>query len=578
MRKFPLSILVFVLALIYYCLQACPTYYFWDSAELTAAVLGGGVPHPPGFPFFLTITKIWSWVMAAAGWLNIFAAFFGALGLGLWFAVLRRLLIKIDLVRDSSIASSISFFFTAILGLSFTYSIQSTRFEVYSLNFFGFALLLFLSLKTSRSYTRPVSWGLTFFIMTGLFLGVHNLTIALALPGLLMIMLHKHNPRPAYIWLGILISGGICAALYITIMHRAASNNPLNWGIPSNPKSLMNYILLKGFQTSTSRMTADHFVQQGRFLYEVYNRQFGFLGLLLIVPGIYYSIRHYRWPALPLFIIFVLNLLSVSLAENYFYANYDLHGYLMLSLAISTYFLGVTFLLLFRLLESRLSSTKTFLKYRWAYALTIFVIIIAFFIPTYDNFYAADLARINNAEKYSREFLQKAPPRSLVVTTSYNTYFCLLALQAKDLTMRNVTVINLYNLDHDWGRLQCDRLTGLKASNFVDRQSYYQNLLNVTSRIRPIYIEYDRSNSPIAPYLHPQGMGYLFAPKDPITAPQNDSGYIADAFSTPEIECYRTWILWFQNRAEYYARIKEDTLAVKCLGIVDSLAIKAAEL
>jgi hypothetical protein len=578
MRKFPLSILVFVPALVYFCLQACPTYYFWDSAELTAAVLGGGVPHPPGFPFFLILSSIWTLVMASAAWLNIFSAFFGALGLALWFIVLRRLLIKIDLVRDSSIASSISIILTIILGLTFSYSIQSTRFEVYTLNFCGFALLLFLSLKTSRSYMRPVSWGLLFFIIAGFFLGVHNLTIALALPGLLMLMLHKHNPKPAYIWLGLLVSFGICAALYITILHNAASNNPLNWGTPSNFTGLMNYVLLKGFQTSAGRMSLTHFIQQGRFLYEVFSRQYGLLGLVLIIPGLYYALRHYRWTAMPLLIILILNLLSVSLGENYFYNNYDLHGYLMIGLAAATYFLGVTFLLLFRLLESRLSSTKTLLKYSWAYALTLVAVVVVFFLPTWDNFYAADLSHVNNAEAYSHKFLEQAPPRSLVVTTSYNTFFCLLALQAKEPAQRNVTVINLYNLDHQWGREQCDRLTGIKASNADDRQKYYQNLLNATSKTRPIYIEYDRSSSPIAPYLHPLGLGYLFAPADTNSTIVNDSAYIADAFSTPEIECYRTWILWFQNRAEYYARIKNDSLAVRCLGIVDSLAIKASVL
>jgi hypothetical protein len=578
MRRFPLSILVFILALIYYCLQACPTYYFWDSAELTAAVLGGGVPHPPGFPFFLILSNIWSLVMASAGWLNIFAAFFGAVGLGLWFAVLRRLLLKIDLVRDSSIASSISFFLTLVFGFTFSYCIQATRFEVYTLNFSGFALLMFLSLKTSRSYMRPVSWGLLFFIIAGLFMGVHNLTIALALPGLLMIMLHKHNPRPAYIWLGILVSCGICGAFYLTIMHAAASNNPLNWGTPSSIKGLLNYILLKGFETSTSRMTADHFIQQAKFLYDVFTRQLGLAGLALIIPGAYYSMRHYRSTALALLIIFGLNLFSVSLAENYFYANYDLHGYLIISLAVATYFIGVTFLLLFRLLESRLSSTKTLLKYPWAYALTLFAIALIFFIPIYDNFYAADLSRVKMAEDYSRQFLDSAPPRSLVVTTSYNTFFCALALQAKDPTRRNVTVINLYNLDHEWGRAQCDRLTGIKPSGLDSRQKYYQNLINTTANARPIYIEYDRSSSPIAPYLHPQGMGYLLSLTDTTATNPNDSAYVADAFKTPEIECYRTWILWFQNRAEYFSRIKNDTLAYKYLGIVDSLAIKASNL
>jgi hypothetical protein len=96
--------------------------------------------------------------------------------------------------------------------------------------------------------------------------------------------------------------------------------------------------------------------------------------------------------------------------------------------------------------------------------------------------------------------------------------------------------------------------------------------------VRPVYIEYDRSSAPLASYLHPDGMGYLFAPSDSLAASYDDSIYVSQAFATQEIETYRTWILWFQNRAEYFARIKNDTLAVKCLAIVDSLAVRASEL
>jgi hypothetical protein len=55
MKKLYFPLTVFVASFVYYANQACPTFYFWDSAELTAAVLGNGIPHPPGFPALLLL-------------------------------------------------------------------------------------------------------------------------------------------------------------------------------------------------------------------------------------------------------------------------------------------------------------------------------------------------------------------------------------------------------------------------------------------------------------------------------------------------------------------------------------------
>ncbi len=576
MRRFLAPILLFVLAIMYYTLQACPTYYFWDSAELTAAVAAGGVPHPPGFPLLLLVSGLWVAVlpMNLAYALNIFSAFFGALGLTLWYLVIARSLSRIEPRFRQFQIELFSMLAVLAMAVSLSFSIQAVRFEVYTLNFAGFAALVLVALKIVETPDRPICWDILFFALVGLFLGAHNLTIILALPGILLLVLRRGGIRFRRLLIGLAGSLILSGLLYLAIYIRAKGDPSLNWGDPSNLSRFIDYILIRGFSVSSGRFNLEHFIDQFKFVFIVLNGQ---LGLPAIGMAIYGAIALFRARfalALPLLIVFLLNTLSVTFAENYFYENYDLHGYLVISLAVMIVFMAAGFLFLSRFIYSKMAKPGKALGLL-PRILPAIIAVLFLIIPVSMNFLSADLSRVRTAQTFAREFLSGAPSDAIVITSSYNTYFCSLAEQAVNDDQGGRPVLSLYNWDHKWGREATNRRFGINIDTGNSRQGYYRDFLNHFLKNRPIYVEYDPSSAPIAHLLRPRGLGYVLALSDTTSIQESEiTRYESSALSSGELESVRTWVLWFQNRGEYFEQRGDQGRAMEYFAVVESLATR----
>lgn len=81
-------VLPFTLAL----LTLAPTVYNLDSAELTTAAATGGITRATGYPLYLLLGYLWSWLpVGDVGYrMNLFSAFCGALTIALAERILRR--------------------------------------------------------------------------------------------------------------------------------------------------------------------------------------------------------------------------------------------------------------------------------------------------------------------------------------------------------------------------------------------------------------------------------------------------------------------------------------------------------
>ena len=76
-----------------YLLTLAPTIYNLDSAELTTAAATGGIVRATGYPLYLLLGRLWSWLpIGDVGYrMNLFSAFNGALTITLADRILRRL-------------------------------------------------------------------------------------------------------------------------------------------------------------------------------------------------------------------------------------------------------------------------------------------------------------------------------------------------------------------------------------------------------------------------------------------------------------------------------------------------------
>ncbi|UCE66437.1 MAG: DUF2723 domain-containing protein [Candidatus Zixiibacteriota bacterium] len=580
MKKPVIPFLIFGFSFIYYFYQACPTFYFWDSAELTAAVPGGGVPHPPGFPSLLIIAKLWIKIIPLdkAYSLNLLSAFFASLGLMFWYLVVRDVMQRLFPERSKTEPVILSLVSAAAVGLSFSYSIQAVRFEVYSLNFACFALLLLLTLRLSfHNKKNNALYMIIMVFVTAISLGAHHFTAALTFPGILLILYFHKKLKPKYLFYFAVSTFVLLIPLYLSIYLLSLKNPVLNWGDPSTLRNFLDYFFLREFSTPLSRLAPGHLAYNLTFAVSLISKQIGILGSLFALWGIIKLIRLTPKLAVPFVVILIPNMFSILYFEEYFYENYDLHGYVLFSIAFLSLFMvaiiGFLSERLNGLFRDKISGKNQIYSLLFMIAMAAIII----YMPLKRNIFSANLSRTATAGQFADLLLNDAPKNSVIVTSYYNTYFCLLAHQALNPSADPKTITNVYNWEHQWGRNQTAALLDFDPDEASTRPDFYRTLLNRIKDYRSIYVEYDNASAPLINFLKPSGLGYRFSISDTTLndtfSPAEEIEYYYEiASKSRDIESIRTWILWFTNRGQFYLKRGESDLANRYFEAAEKIA------
>ncbi len=153
-----LVLLVFSL----YWSTLCPTVFWYDSAEYTAAAHVLGVPHPPGYPLYTLIAHPFSYVPGdPARAINLVSAVFGAAAVGGAYAVAREL----D-ARPTAAALG-----ALLLATGPVFWMNSVVAEVYTPALAMLMLVLWLLIRGQASARAAPLIGAAF--LAGLGLGLH---------------------------------------------------------------------------------------------------------------------------------------------------------------------------------------------------------------------------------------------------------------------------------------------------------------------------------------------------------------------------------------------------------------------
>lgn len=181
---------LFILSQWVYLKTLAPTVTAEDSGELITAAVHLGVPHPPGFPLWTIIGKLFSFLpfQSPARALNYMSAFFAGLTVILVCLIARQLQQRLP----------ISLFAAVIYAFSRHFWSQSIIAEVYTLHVFLFAgtLLFLFKWKTGK---RPLNLYLTA-VFFGLGLTNHYMLTLLAAPAFFLYLIHSFGgakPIPA---------------------------------------------------------------------------------------------------------------------------------------------------------------------------------------------------------------------------------------------------------------------------------------------------------------------------------------------------------------------------------------------
>ena len=185
------GLFLFSFFLLIYIFTLCPTVFWWDCGEFIANIAVLGLPHRPGFPIYVLLGKFFSFLpfFSLALKINFLSALFSTFSLltfyFAFFEILDLFFPRIAQKKAQALVSASAFLL--VLGFTYSFWIQATRAEVYSLSIFFFALLLFFTLRYLK--TCYVRYLYLFFFLLGLGLGNHHLSLLSTTPALFFLLL-----------------------------------------------------------------------------------------------------------------------------------------------------------------------------------------------------------------------------------------------------------------------------------------------------------------------------------------------------------------------------------------------------
>lgn len=214
------TLLAFCLPFALYLLTAAPTIYNLDSAELTTAAATGGITRATGYPLYLMLGYLWTWLpIGDVGYrMNLWSALNGALTVALAEHVLRRLVVGPWATFGALGLLTCANSFWSLSLVAEVYTFQTTLMA---------ALLLALLRWNEHPSTQRLALG---GLMIGLALSHHGTTLLL-LPGCAFFLLtrgprHLLTPRSLFFGCGGLLLGLSC---YLYLPLRYAANPPFNY-------------------------------------------------------------------------------------------------------------------------------------------------------------------------------------------------------------------------------------------------------------------------------------------------------------------------------------------------------------
>jgi len=344
---------VFLIALVVYSWTLAPAVTLTDSGELIVAAYGLGVAHPPGFPLWIMLAHLASFLPfgSVAVRINFSSAVFAALACAMLTLVVAELLITRSCFAaprrrnkaarqgsESSKASGLLIFAPAVgAGLLMAFSRTlwgyATITEVYTLNALLILLLFFLIVRWRRRIleTRTDSgavndtWIYGAAFVFGLAMGAHHVTVALTLPAIAVVVYRTEGLKfftSRRLLYAALISIGALVLVYSYLPWAASRSPAMNWGNPRSLQEIWWHITgrqYRVFFSFSSAAMGSEFVEFCRMAL----REFGFpwlpLTLFLAIAGIASAYKRDRTAFWFLLLIVLADLaysLSYEIAED----------------------------------------------------------------------------------------------------------------------------------------------------------------------------------------------------------------------------------------------------------------------
>lgn len=463
--KIFLPFLAFLISLSTYFFTFARTVTLVDSGELILTSAKLGVAHPPGFPLYTVLGYIFSKLPFAtvAARISFMSAVFAALTSAVLtliainiYELLREItpikenkknLVKHPLKPNIPLTPVFRILIPLATGLSFAFSstfwFYSSVAEVYTLNIFILSIVLLLMLKWYLLRAKgkndeadkiiPIAA-----LVYGLALGVHHVTILLALPAIAFLVIYtaKFNylaSRPVKIaFLTVLI--GFSIYIYLPI---AASQSPIiNWGNPASLEKFYWHISAKQYRVNLS-LNPNTMVKEFKYFLELLFWQFTPLGLIFVITGLVAFWQRQRGIFYLLLLIIFFDVaysISYEIAEDK--DAYYLTTNFALAIAICAGFIAIS--------EKLAQKAK---------ALAVVMLMLLIFLPVLN--FASHYFQ-NNKRNYliARDFVENTmlsvEPNGLLLTLEWQFYSPYLYMRHLEGFRRDATVVDINLLRRSW--------------------------------------------------------------------------------------------------------------------------------
>ena len=191
---------VFFVSLVTYVVTLSPTVVFWDVGEFCAAAFSLQVPHPPGAPLFLLLSRVASMVPFASDLavrMHFISGFASAIACMILYLLAVRFILKWR-EKPQATYDRIIVYGSAVIGalsmaFSSTFWFNAVEAEVYGMSMFFVSGIIWLGLRwyDRADKERGDIYLLLIFYIVGLSVGVHLLAL-LALFPVMLLYYHRH--------------------------------------------------------------------------------------------------------------------------------------------------------------------------------------------------------------------------------------------------------------------------------------------------------------------------------------------------------------------------------------------------
>jgi tetratricopeptide (TPR) repeat protein len=439
LRRIWPAIVVFIVSFFVYIKTLCPTVFVEGTGENIVCAWTLGVPHPPGFPLFCILAKLFSIlvpVQSIAYRVNLFSAIIGAVAV----TILYQIFLLTGMNRLLATCAGLTF------GFSMTFWRQATIAEVYTLSIMLMMIQIGLLIRwreefiryyqklsykqnkhkaenkkkrkkthkykiSFRQHDKLILWlGFTF----GLGLTVHYMHVLLIPAYIYFICSYD---RKFFMRLPLLISGltvillGFSIHIYTPVS--SLNNPPMDWGNPENLRNWWHYFTAAQYQGRMFNLPFVDVVNNlSRFFLNAIT-ELRLLGAIFAALGSVYLFRRDRslfWMTVLIFCVFMI------WAVNYD-VPWEIEVYYLTPVMVMAIWIGFGLKWLFKRLNSVIILNK----------LGLIVVLIPIF-TLFSNFQKNDLSKQTFILDYSRDILDDIEENSVIILPSTNPCFTLMYL------------------------------------------------------------------------------------------------------------------------------------------------------